>query len=127
MIHPRKHRILIIEDHQSTLDLLDQIVKRGGYEPILARGGQEGLRLLRENGADLVLLDLMMKNMDGWTLLDTIKADHRLCTVPVIIISAKHPVEDPRQVEVHAGMFEEYLTKPFHLSELLARIAEILS
>lgn len=122
----RGQRVLIVEDDLGTLNLLSQIVERAGYEPILARGGQEGLDLLQERGADLVLLDLIMKDMDGWALLRTIRVDDRLGTVPVIIISAKHPAEDPRQMEEHAGMFEEYLVKPFEVDELVNKMAEVL-
>jgi DNA-binding response OmpR family regulator len=121
------HRVLIVEDDIGTLNLLDQIVQRAGYETILARGGREGLDLLRQNGADLVLLDLMMKDVDGWALLETVKADDHLGQIPVIIISAKHPAEDPERVEAHAGMFEEYLVKPFQVDALVARLAQLLS
>ncbi len=123
----QRHRILIIEDDPGTLNLLEQIVRRAGYEPYLARGAQEGLERLRKDGADLLLLDLMMRNMDGWTLLERIKADDHLRQVPVIIISARHPREDPVRTEAHAGMFEGYLVKPFEVNVLLARIGEILA
>jgi DNA-binding response OmpR family regulator len=119
-------RVMIVEDDPGTINLLSQIVKRAGYQPILARGGWEALHLLQEGGADLVLLDLMMKGMDGWALLESIKADDRLGHVPVIIISAKHPAEDPRQVEAHAGKFEDYLLKPFEVDELVARMSHLL-
>jgi DNA-binding response OmpR family regulator len=122
----QRRRVLIVEDDLGTINLLGQIVKRAGYEPILARGGQEGLDLLQERGVDLVLLDLMMREMDGWALLRAIRADDRLGTVPVIIISAKHPAEHPRQMEAHAGMFEEYLVKPFEVDELVNKMAEVL-
>jgi DNA-binding response OmpR family regulator len=121
-----KKRVLIVEDDSDTMNLLEQIVTRSGYEPILARGGWEALHLLQEQGEDLVLLDLMMKGMDGWALLDSIKSDAKLDPVPVIIISAKHPVEQPRQVENHAGEFEVYLLKPFEVDELVAKMAQLL-
>jgi len=122
----QKHRILIVEDDPGTLSLLDQIVRRAGYEPLLARGAQEGLERLRKDGADLLLLDLMMRDVDGWTLLERIKADDHLRSIPVIIISAKHPKEDPARTEAHAGMFESYLVKPFEVNALIAKIWELL-
>lgn len=123
----QRHRILIIEDDPGTLNLLEQIVRRAGYEPCLAREAQEGLERLRKEGADLLLLDLMMKNMDGWTLLEAIKADDHLRQVPVIIVSARHPKEDPVRTEAHVGMFEGYLVKPFEVNALIAKIREILA
>jgi DNA-binding response OmpR family regulator len=121
-----KRRILIVEDDLGTIHLLEQIVRRAGYQPVLARGGEEGLRLLREEGADLILLDLMMRGVDGWTLLESIKTDARFSPIPVIIISAKHPREDPTRTSTHADMFEDYLTKPFEVDELVARLQELL-
>jgi adenylate cyclase len=124
-MNPEK-RVMIVEDDPGTINLLSQIVKRAGYQPILARGGWEALHLLQESGADLILLDLMMKGMDGWALLETIRGDARLGDVPVIIISAKHPAEDPHQVEAHADKFEDYLLKPFEVNELVARMSHLL-
>jgi DNA-binding response OmpR family regulator len=121
-----KRRILIVEDDLDTIHLLEQIVMGAGYEPILARGGEEGLRLLQEEGADLVLLDLVMRGVDGWMLLETVKAESRFSPIPVIIISARHPREDPTRISIHADMFEDYFTKPFEVTELVARLQELL-
>jgi DNA-binding response OmpR family regulator len=121
-----KRRVLIVEDDLDTIHLLEQIVMRAGYEPVLARGGEEGLRLLREEGADLILLDLVMRGVDGWMLLETVKAESCLSPIPVIIVSARHPREDPTRTSTHADMFEDYLTKPFEVDELVARLQELL-
>ncbi len=121
-----KLRVLIVEDDPGTNYLLEQIVQRAGYTPILARRGGDALHLLREMGADLVLLDLIMKDMDGWTLLKTIKADPDFSEVPVLIISAKHPREDPQGTEAHADLYEDYFVKPFEVDELVAKLAELL-
>ncbi len=122
----QKRRVLVVEDDPGTIDLLGQIVERAGYRPVLARSGRQALRLLQERGVDLVLLDLMMKEMDGWTLLESIKADERFSGLPVLIISAKHPREDPKRTKAHADMFEDYFVKPFEVDKLVARMAEFL-
>lgn len=122
----QKRRVLIIEDEPDMIDLLKLILKRGGYEPISALGGQEGLRLLKESKVDLILLDLMMDDMSGWTVLETVKADERLHTIPVLIVSARHQLEDPHQTSAHAHQFEGYLVKPFVVRDLLAQIKEAL-
>lgn len=119
-------RVLIVEDDSGTSALIVQIVRRAGYEPILARSGPEALRLLAEASADLLLLDLMMKEMDGWTLLDMIRADPKFATLPAIIISARHPREDPIRVATYADKYDAYFVKPFEVDKLMATMAEIL-
>ena len=122
-----KRRIMIIEDDPDMIELLSLVVRRGGYEPIAALGGQEGVRKLRELGADLVLLDLMMPDMSGWLVLQTVKGDETLQHIPVLIVSAKHQMEDPGQAEAFAHLFEGYLVKPFVVQDLLSQITEALS
>ncbi len=120
-------RILIVEDNPGTMNLLEQVVLRAGYAPVLARGGQEALDLLQDEGADLVLLDIMMRDVDGWTVLRSLKTDERLCRVPVIIVSAVAPSEHELLVAAHDGMYEDYFLKPFEIGELVSRIGEVLA
>jgi CheY-like chemotaxis protein len=122
----QKRRVMIIEDDPDMIELLSVILKRGGYEPVAALGGLEGLRQLREDGSDLILLDLMMEDLSGWKVLDTIKADEHMRQIPVLIISARHHLEDPEQTAAHAGLFEGYLVKPFVVRDLLTKIVEAL-
>ena len=121
-----KSRVMIIEDDPDMIDLLSVILKRGGYEPVPALGGKAGLRSLRENGADLILLDLMMEDLNGWQVLETVKADDELSHIPVLIISARHHLEDPETTAAHEGQFEGYLVKPFVVRDLLTAILEAL-
>jgi CheY-like chemotaxis protein len=117
---------MIVEDDPDMIDLLSVILRRGGYEPVAALGGLEGLRLLRDGGADLILLDLMMDDLNGWKVLEAVKADQTLRQIPVLIISARHHLEDPEQTTAHAGLFEGYLVKPFVVRDLLTKIVEAL-
>ena len=119
-------RVLIIEDDLDMIGLLKIILKRGGYEPISALGGKEGLRLLQEASVDLILLDLMMDDINGWEVLERIKADPALRMVPVIIVSARHQAEDPGQTETHSDQFEGYVVKPFVVRDLLTQIQEVI-
>jgi CheY-like chemotaxis protein len=121
-----KPRVLIIEDDADMIELLSVILRRGGYEPVSALGGKEGLRKLRQGEADLILLDLMMDDISGWKVLEQIKDDEDLCQIPVLIVSARHYLEDPQQTEAHAGLFEGYLVKPFIVHDLLIQIREAL-
>ena len=121
-----KPRVLVIEDDPDMIDLLSVILRRGGYQPVSALGGQEGLRVLREEGADLILLDLMMDDISGWRVLELVKQDEGLRSIPVLIVSARHFLEDPDQTAAHAGLFEGYLVKPFIVRDLLTKIVEAL-
>ena len=121
-----KARVMIIEDDQDMIELLSLVLKRGAYVPIAAHGGKEGLRLLQETPVDLVLLDLMMDDMSGWNVLEVIKSDQQLRDIPVLILSARHHLEDRAQTESHASQFEAYLVKPFIVRDLLAQIQEVL-
>lgn len=122
----QKPRVMIIEDDPDMIDLLSVILRRGGFQPVRALGGEAGLQLLRDGGADLILLDLMMDDVNGWQVLDAVKADPDLRRIPVLIISARHHLEDPVQTAAHAGLFEGYLVKPFVVRDLLVKIVEAL-
>jgi adenylate cyclase len=122
----QKPKVMIIEDDPDMIQLLSVILRRGGFEPVAALGGLEGVRLLQEAGADLILLDLMMEDLNGWKVLDIVKTNDQLRQIPVLIISARHHMEDPEQTEAHAGLFEGYLVKPFVVRDLLTAIAEAL-
>ena len=68
-----KRRVMIIEDDPDMIEMLSLILQRGGYEPLPALGGREGLLLLRETAVDVILLDLMMDDLNGWDVLKAIK------------------------------------------------------
>lgn len=122
----QKQRVMIIEDDADMIRLLSLVLRRGGYEPVPALGGREGLRCLQDNPTDLILLDLMMDDISGWTLLQMIKEDANLRNIPVLIVSAKHYLEDVDQTAAHASLFEGYLVKPFVVEDLLSQITEAL-
>jgi len=119
-------RVLIIEDDPDIIQLLYYVVTRAGCEPVLASGGRQGLRLAQKGRPDLILLDLMMDDMDGWSTLEALKADERLRPIPVIIVTVKQEVEDYDQIDAHAGMFQGWVSKPFKVDELIERINKVL-
>jgi CheY-like chemotaxis protein len=121
-----KQRVMIVEDDPDMIELLSIILRRGGYDPIAALGGQEALRVLHDSDVDLILLDLMMEDISGWAVLERIKTDDRLSRIPVLIVSARHYLEDPGQTEAHADQFEGYLVKPFVVRDLLTQVREAL-
>ena len=119
-------RVMIIEDDPDMIELLSLILKRGGYEPLAALGGKEGLDLLQEAPVDVILLDLMMEDISGWAVLESIKANERLRDIPVLIVSARHHLEDPVQTAAHEDQIEGYLVKPFVVRNLLTQIEEVV-
>jgi CheY-like chemotaxis protein len=122
----KKRRVMIIEDDPDMIELLSLILRRGGYEALAALGGKEGLRVLEENPVDVILLDLMMDDISGWAVLESIKANERLRNIPVLIVSARHHLEDPVQTAAHEHQIEGYLVKPFVVRNLLTQIEEAL-
>lgn len=120
-------RILMIEDDREMVTLGQFILEREGYEVLVAYSGTEGLELLRrETGVDLLLLDIMMIGMDGWQVLTEVKSDEELRHIPVIMLTARHYLEDEDETATHSDNFEHYVVKPFVVRDLLAKIAEVL-
>jgi CheY-like chemotaxis protein/class 3 adenylate cyclase len=116
--------ILIIEDNEMNRDVLGRRLKRQGHRVAAAEDGQQGLALLAEQQFDLVLLDLMMPGLNGYQVLQFMKADRRLQSIPVIMISALDELESVVRC-IEAGA-EDYLTKPFDSVLLQARIGACL-
>ena len=120
-------RILMIEDDREMVTLGQFILEREGYEVLVAYSGTEGLELLRrETGVDLLLLDIMMIGMDGWQVLTEVKSDEELRHIPVIMLTARHYLEEEDETATHSDNFEHYVVKPFVVRDLLAKIAEVL-
>jgi adenylate cyclase len=116
--------VLVVDDSQVNRDLLDRLLSRLGYRVSLAEGGLHGLALMRAGDFDLVLLDIIMPEVDGFQVLHQLKLDEVLRHVPVIMISALDEVESVgRCIEMGA---EDYLTKPFDPVILKTRIGATL-
>ncbi|MBI3175058.1 MAG: response regulator [Chloroflexi bacterium] len=119
-------RILCVEDEQEMIDLIRLILGRRGFDVKGAAGGKEGLRLVREELPDLVLLDLMMPDMDGWEVYQQMKADEKTRDIPVIVVTAKAQNID-RVLGIHIAKVDDYITKPFSPQELLNSVEKVLS
>ncbi|MBI5703033.1 MAG: response regulator transcription factor [Chloroflexota bacterium] len=117
--------ILCVEDEPEMIDLIRLILGRRGFEVKGANGGVEGLRMIREEKPDLVLLDLMMPDMDGWEVYQQIKADEKTRSIPVIVVTAKAQSID-RVLGLHIAKVDDYIAKPFQPQELLASVERVL-
>jgi two-component system response regulator VicR len=117
--------ILCIEDEQEMIDLIRLILSRRGFEIQGANGGKEGLEMVRKNHPDLVLLDLMMPEMDGWEVYQQMKADESTKDIPVIVVTAKAQSID-KVLGLHIAKVDDYIAKPFSPQELLASVDTVL-
>ncbi len=118
-------RLVCIEDEPEMIDLVRLILGRKGFEVIGANGGVEGLETVRREKPDLVLLDLMMPDMDGWEVYQQIKADEELRNIPVVVVTAKAQSID-KVLGLHIAKVDDYITKPFGPQELLESVEKIL-
>jgi DNA-binding response OmpR family regulator len=116
-------KILIADDNQNIRDALTYLLEDEGYELLLAKDGAETLRKVRDLRPDLLFLDVMMPEINGYDVCRTIKADPLLKDTYVIMLTAKGQVaEQERGKEVGAN---EYIVKPFSPMEILAKVKSI--
>lgn len=115
------HKILIVDDERSITDLLEYNLQRNGYQVIIARDGRQALRLAEAEQPDLVILDLMLPGLDG---LDVCRVLRRESAIPIIMLTARDE-EVERVVGLELGA-DDYVTKPFSVRELIARVKAVL-
>jgi two-component system, OmpR family, copper resistance phosphate regulon response regulator CusR len=111
-------RILVIEDEQKTGEYLKKGLQESGYSVDVAPDGAEGLMLAQEERYDVIVLDVMLPTMDGWSVLKAMREQHM--TTPVLFLTARDDVHD-RVHGLELGA-DDYLVKPFAFVELLARV-----
>jgi DNA-binding response OmpR family regulator len=118
-------RVVYIEDEPEMIDLVRLILKRKHYEVIGAGGGREGLDTVRRELPDVVLLDLMMPDMDGWEVYQQLKADEATRSIPVIVVTAKAQNID-KVLGLHIAKVDDYISKPFSPKELVDSLLKVL-
>ena len=119
-----KLRALVIEDNLINLDLLCLLLERLGYDVSQAQDGLKGLQLTLQEQPDLILLDLALPEMDGWSLAEELKSDILTQDIPIIAITANSMPED-RERAFAAGC-DGFIVKPFHISTFDAEIKRIM-
>ena len=117
--------ILCFEDEPEMIDLMRLILGRRGFEVKGAASGIEGLNMIRQEPPDLVLLDLMMPDMDGWEVYQQMKADEKMKNIPVIVVTAKAQSID-KVLGLHIAKVDDYLTKPFSPQDLMNSVDKVL-
>ncbi len=108
------------------IDLIRLILGRRGFDVAGAAGGRAGLKAVRETSPDLVLLDLMMPDMDGWEVYQQMKADEATRDIPVIVVTARAQSID-KILGLHIAKVDDYISKPFSPQELLNSVEKVLA
>jgi len=115
-------KILVIDDEPDLVKVISARLQSAGYETASAFNGLEGLEKLKNEKPDLIILDVIMPGMDGYTFVKEVKADQATKNIPIIMLSAKDGMKDLFAIE---GV-KDYIVKPFENEELLWRIAKCL-
>lgn len=118
-------KVLIVDDEPNILMSLDFLMRKEGYDVLVARNGKEALESLESNEPDMVLLDIMMPDVDGYEICQFIRKQENLQNCKVIFLSAKTKETDI-QKGYEAGA-DFYLTKPFSNKNLVGKVKELLS
>ncbi len=117
-------RLLLVEDHEELWDFLSRRLQRRGFEVTIAKDGQEGLEKARELHPDVMLLDMNLPLMDGWTVARLLKADPVTADIPMIALTA-HAMSGDKQKALDAGC-NDYHAKPVQFAQLLSQIEVLL-
>jgi two-component system OmpR family response regulator len=117
----KKSKILVVDDETKIVEVVESYLEKEGYTAVSANNGREALEVFRREEPDLVILDLMMPDMDGWEVCKRIRA---MSNVPIIMLTAKSQVDD--RIEGLSIGADDYVLKPFSPRELVARVRAIL-
>jgi DNA-binding response OmpR family regulator len=119
-------RVIYFEDENDMVELVRIILGREGYAVEGVREGHVGLQAIKEELPDLILLDLMMPDMDGWEIFRQIKNDEAIMNIPIIVITAKAQTVD-KVLGLEIAKVDDYISKPFRPHELVERVEKVLS
>lgn len=116
--------VLVIDDEEDYRIIIQEVLRGGGMEVRLAKDGEEGLRMIKEKPADIVLVDWMMPRMDGEKFCRAMRAEPTLKDLPVLMLTVKQTADEELEA-LHFGV-DDFVVKPFRAPELLARVRAAL-
>ena len=119
-----KQRVLVVDDDPAIVRALRSYLEQAGLEILTASDGNSAMRVLRHEKPELLILDLMLPDRDGWDITRTIRADPTLATIPIIMLTAR--VEDTDKIIGLELGADDYITKPFNTREVVARVRALL-
>ncbi len=114
------HKILVVDDDKSIIEIVQAYLEQAGYSVLTATDGTTAMHLLHSEKPDLLILDLMLPDRDGWDITSTIRNDKRLATLPIIMLTAR--VSDSEKILGLELGADDYVTKPFNPREIVARV-----
>ena len=117
-------RILIVDDEPNIVMSLEYIFKKENFEVFIARDGEEAIQIAEDKLPDVILLDIMMPNVDGYQVLKHLKNDSKLEDIKVIFLSAKNKVSDI-ELGLQLGA-DKYVSKPFSIKKLVKEVKQLL-
>lgn len=118
-------RVLIVEDNIDNYELVRFLLERAGYETLWARSGREGIEMAKAGQPDLILMDLSLPEMDGWTATGQLKSNADIGSIPVIALTA-HTLPGDRKRALEAGC-DGYISKPIDLELFAETISRTLN
>jgi two-component system alkaline phosphatase synthesis response regulator PhoP len=117
-------RILVVDDDTEIVRLVRAYLERDGYQVLVAYDGEKALQILRHERPDLVVLDLMLPDRDGWEVTRVVRGDPALASTPIIMVTAR--IEDQDKIVGLELGADDYVTKPFNPREVVARVRAVL-
>ncbi len=118
-------KILIVDDEPNIVMSLEYVFKKEEFEVFIARDAAEAIEIVENNGIDIIILDIMMPNIDGFKALKYLKADHGLSKIKIIVLSAKNKVSDI-ELGLQFGV-DKYVSKPFSTKKIVNEVKELLT
>ncbi len=115
-----KQRILVVDDDKAVVRLMRGYLEQAGFEALVAYNGETAMHIIRREQPDLVLLDLMLPDQDGWDITRTIRSDPKLAALPLIMLTARVTDAD-KIIGLELGA-DDYVTKPYNPREVVARV-----
>ena len=118
-------KILLVDDEPNIIMSLEYTFKKNNFQVFIARDGQEALEILKTEQPDLIILDIMMPNVDGYATIEAVRKDEKLSNCKVIFLSAKN-----KESDIEKGLAlgaDAYMTKPFSIKKVVEKVEELLS
>ena len=117
-------RILVVDDDREIVRLVRAYLEQAGFYVLVAHDGETALHIIRHDRPDLVVLDLMLPDRDGWSITRIVRGDESLARTPIIMLTAR--VEDGDKIAGLESGADDYIPKPFNPHELVARVRAVL-
>ena len=120
----KTHQILVVDDDKSIIEIVRAYLEQASYNVLTADNGTSAMNKLRSEKPDLLILDLMLPDHDGWDITRSIRHDKRLSAIPIIMLTAR--VDDSDKIVGLELGADDYVTKPFNPREIVARVRALL-